>query len=113
MGCTHTYLSRSSITEVVLVDSLRKDDPDVLLHLVQEGADDDRRMLQTVTDNTHDQSLCPISFVVVQNSRENCTLVLKILCLEGEITDVSRIPDDSRQKQQHSAQQTHSSQQSL
>ena len=74
----HIYLSRSPITEVELEDSLRKDVPDVFLHLVQEAADHHGRMLQAVTDDTHGQHLSPISSVVVQHSREQCTLVLKI-----------------------------------
>lgn len=109
----HTYLSGSSITEVELVVSLRKDAPDVLLHLVHEAADDHGRMLQAVTDYTHVQMFNPISSVIVEHCREYCTLVLKILCLEGEITVVSRIPDDSRQKLPHFAPQRHSSLQSL
>ena len=59
----------------------------MLLHLVKEAAYDDRRMLQAVTDHTHVQVFNPISPVVVQHGWEQCALVLKIICLDGEITD--------------------------
>ena len=77
----HIYLSRSSITEVVLEDYLREDVPDMLLHLVKEAADHHGRMLQAVTDDTHCQHFSSISSVVVQHSREQCALVLKIFLI--------------------------------
>ena len=78
----HMYLSRSSITEVELVDSLRKEHPDVLVQLVNEAADHDRRVFQAVTDDTHYQPFNFISSVVVQHCWEQRALVLKRQCLE-------------------------------